>query len=349
MKKRNVLVIIAIILMILPYFINYYTFLRILSYFVGLLLFGIILFKSKKNVIVNIIVILTIFISSYFIDYVFCHKERIPFMAQEVISSDKVTSYYSLLYQVNICNKKWNLDKFYKKGFTCKKGMLDKISINDFLSTYESNKNSYLKISGKISQIVGEKYIEVAPYENGVISQNGEVIFKQDIILRLPLTELDIDIKKFKIYDEIEFIGRVIDKTKEEEKNIYLFDDVIIYQSDLYNDYELIVEKDNNCELDKTEYVKINDLTYYVSCLKNIDVKFNEENIYDLDYVLLDEKITLDNLLKRSITQNKDSFNNTLYELKEFKILVCNNNEIVLGKNISLESNYCEANTDESV
>ena len=30
--------------------------------------------------------------------------------------------------------------------------MLDKISINDFLSTYESNKNSYLKISGKISE-----------------------------------------------------------------------------------------------------------------------------------------------------------------------------------------------------
>lgn len=347
--KKNILLIIAFILMVIPYFINYYIVLRLLSYIVGMLLFCLVLFKNKKNIIVNTIIVITIFISSYYVDYILCHKERIPFMTKEVISSDKVISYYSLLYQVNICNKEWNLDKFYQKGFTCKKEMLDKISINDFLSTYESNKNSYLKISGKISQIVGEKYIEVAPYENEENSQNGEVIFKQDIILRLPLKDLDIDIKKFKIYDEIEFIGRVIDKTKEDEKNIYLFDDIIIYQSELYNEYELVVENDNNCELDKTEYVKINDLTYYTSCLKNVDVKFNEENIYDLDYVLLDEKITLDNLLKRSITQNKDAFNNTLYELKEFKILVCNNNEVVLGKNISLESNYCEANTDESV
>lgn len=349
MKKRNVLILISIILMILPYFINYYTFLRILSYFVGLLLFGIILFKSKKNVVVNIIVILTIFISSYFIDYIFCHKERIPFMAKEVVSSEKVTTYYSWLYKVNICDKNWNTDKFYKDGYTCKKEFLKETQVNEFLSTYESNKNSYLKIKGKISQIIGEKYIELEPYENNQIEQNGNVIFKKDIILRLPIKGLDINIKDFKIYDEIEFIGRVDDKIKEKDSNIYLFTDVIIYQTDLYDNFEIIVENDKNCELDKTEYVKINDLTYYTSCLKNIDIKFNEENIYDLDYVLLDEKITLDNLLKRSITQNNDEFNNTLYELKEFKILVCNNNDVIFGKNILLENNYCEVEEENGV
>ncbi len=349
MKKRNILMIIAIILMILPYFINYYTFLRILSYIFGFALLSIIIF-NYKNIILNIIIILTIFISSYFIDYILCYKQRIPIMAKEVVSSKKVTTYYSLLYQVNICNNNWNVDKFYNQGFNCDEDSLNEISVNDFLNVYESDKNKYLKIKGKVSQIIGEKYIELEPYENEQTEQNGNVVFKKDIILRLPIKDLNIDLKKYKIYDEVQFIGRVSKKIKEDDINIYLFTDVIIYESDLYDNFEIVVENDNKCKFDKTEYLKINDITYYTSCLKNIDVKFNEENIYDLDYVLFDEKISLDTLINLSTKNSKDSYNNTLYELNNLKVLVCNNsNEVILGTNIQLEDGYCNVEDDRSV
>lgn len=349
MKKRTILIIIAFLLIIIPYFINTYSYLRLSSYILGLVLLAVLIFKYNKSFFTTIIVLITIFVSSCFIDFILCYKKHIPFISAEVISAKNVKTYYSIFYQINICYDNWNVDKFYQKGYSCEKDDLKKTSVNDFLNVYESNKKRYIRVKGKISQIVGEKYIELKPYEEDGITINGTVNFKEDIVLRLSINNNDIDVKKLKIYDEIEFIGRVDKKIKENELNIYLFKDVQLYQTDLYENFEIIVNTDDKCELDKTMLVEINEIKYYTSCLKDINIRFDENNIYDLDYVLMDEKINLKDLLKLNLENIKDANNNTLYKLDKLNILVCSNKDVILGKNILLENGYCEVADETGV
>lgn len=349
MNKKKILLFISILLITLPYFINIYSILRILSFTLGVMLFSIILFMSKKTYFLNSIIIITILVSASFVDYFLSHYERIPFIAKKVVSSEKVTTYYSFFYQINVCGNNQILDKFYQKGYTCDKFDLEEITVNNFLSTYEKDKRPYLKIKGKVSAILSDKYIELNPYEINENDLNGNVTFQKDIVLRLPIKDLNLKIDEYKIYDEIEFIGRVKKEKKETEKNIYLFTDVIILPNNLYKSFEIIVENDDSCKFDKTSYVETKENKYYTSCLKNIDIRFNEENVYDLDYVLLDEKITLKKLIDLNKEFSVDENNNYLYKLNNLNIIVCNNNEVILGKNINFSQNYCSVEEDIGV
>ena len=65
--------------------------------------------------------------------------------------------------------------------------------------------------------------------------------------------------------------------------------------------------------------------------------------------ILIDEKINLNDLLNLSAGRSKDSKNNILYELNELKVLVCNNKDVVIGKNITLENGYCEVLEEDGV
>ena len=346
MKKRNILILLASALITIPYFINIYSPLRLLSFIIGYLIIIILLFKYKKNFIINLIVIISISFSLYFIDYYLACNNRMPFMIEKVNSSEKVITYYSLLYQINICDNKWNIDLFYRNGYTCSKEFLKEISINEFLNKDIIKNNQYIKIKGKISEINGVDYIELKPYEQIDNAINGDVKFKEDFIFRLSLENANIDLAQYKIYDEISFIGKIFKK----DGDIYYFTDVIIYPSEIYQNYKISLTKDNRCEFDKTLFVEVDDLKYYKSCLKDIKITFGESNIYDLDYVLLDKKITIDDLVTKSVMKESDSENNTLYKIDELSYIVCSNKDIIFGKDLTLKNNdYCIVDIDEGV
>jgi len=129
--------------------------------------------------------------------------------------------------------------------------------------------------------------------------------------------------------------------------------DSIIIESDLYDTFELSVVEKNKCENDKAEYAKTETLTYYTSCLNNVFVRYDEENVYDLSYVLLDKKMAFDSLISKSVDK-EELDGNILYEYETFKLLSCaNKEEVIIGNsNLKIDSPYCEVeepNTEEEL
>lgn len=344
MKKQTLLVFFSIILIIIPYFINVYSIFRLLSYLIGIALFSIIMFKNKKNIVVNIIVLITIFSSSYFMDYFLTCHTRIPIFSKQVISSNEVKSYYSLTYKLDVCDNNYKIDRFYSNDYSCSEFDLESISINDFLSSYEKNKKAYLKIEAKISAIIGESYFEISPYDLKEEPKNGEVTFKNDIKIRVPLNK-SILVNNYKIYDEITIIGRVGNIEKTPTGKTYNLIDSVIYRSNIYDEYNISYDIDKKCELDKTLLASTETNNYYTSCLNNIIVKFDETNKYDLDYVLLDGKIDLEDLINRSLKSTTFD-NGKSYESDDLKFVVCHNNDVIFSDNNDKALLYCNINND---
>ena len=126
------------------------------------------------------------------------------------------------------------------------------------------------------------------------------------------------------------------------DNTITLIDTKLI-SSDIYNDYSFEIV--NNNELKLSNLIK--EKGYYYYGINSLNVKYDQDNIYELSYVLQDEKLTFDDLVDDmdfKIISNKDEEEVAkVYNLEKFNVIECSNNKkIVANKNNKVNSDICE-------
>ncbi len=341
MKKENIwFFIIGFIFTFAPFFIFNYAVYRLVLTLIGIIILSISLIINTKNLPLKVVIFpVMVFLFVYLIDYYsFIIFKKPPVMVIEFKSSEKVSTYNSLIYRIYKCDNDLILDKNYKKAYACDKNEIEVKSISEYLGTnlkqtYHNTKNKFVHIKGKVSKVIGSSSLEIEYYDTKV-GINGYVNFENN--KKLVLKNINIDPKKYHVYDEIEFTGEVIKYIVSEDNEEIDLTYVKIYDLDIYNDYETLV----NYNSDK-KIASILDKVYYYG-ISNIYYKYNEDNIYDLSYILTDKRDTIDNIVKgKEYTENKN--NDRIYNFEKFNIVRCSNEKtIFVNPNITINDNICE-------
>lgn len=343
LKKRLIWLLgIGLTLIIVPFIINKYSIFRIISLILGIVLVLIsFCLKKKRNVFLILLVPILLFAMSYGIDVLFAFKLKyVPIYSYIIKSSDKVKTYNSFFYRVYDCNNKLSLDYGYKNSYVCSDDLLDTISINKFLQdskdSYKEYKNKFVRIHGKISRISGNESIELAAFTKSDEVLNGYVNFNLDYTLSVKTTD---NLSKYRIYDYIDVIGRV---DSFNNNTITLIDTKLI-PSDIYNEYSFEIINNNDEKLSNL----IKEKNYFYYGISSLNVKYDQDNIYELSYVLQDEKIKIDDIIIdvdfKTIKDEEDKEAGKVYKLEKFNILECDNEKVIVAnKNSKLNSDICK-------
>lgn len=305
--------------------------------------------SSKRKILMIVLYVFTWLLGLYFIDvgsvYFFNMK---PIFAIERKSSDNFISYDSILYRQFECNNKEYLDIFYKKSDYCSSDLLEEKDINalssDIINNFNEYKNKFYIIDAKVSYKEGNNKIDLKSYNNEEDSINGNVAFNDNIIYKCNFINKN-NIDNIKLYDNIKLVGRIANLKKENDVYIITIKDAYLLDNYNYSDFEVNVVENKSCDKDKTEYVNTSNFDYYTSCLSKIYAVY-EDDVYELSYVLKDERISLDDLLKDYIdveSKKIDDKEYNLYKFDDYNILVCNDKNVIIGNSkLSLDDNYCE-------
>lgn len=349
MKKKEILIkTIGIICIVWPFLYNHYSILRIISEIIGISIWSFTLVShQKKRWIKGIIVLIVNFLLLFGIDFLLVkYCNRIPIISYEIESSNTVSTYNSFYYRVYNCNGKRTFDAFYKKNYLCEEELTEE-NVNSLLSHITNNfadyRGKFVNVHGKISTISGSTSIAMQTFETTDKSINGQVSFSDNITLIIMNNGNLEKVDDLKIYDTINVIGR-IEKIKKngQNKEIIMQDAKIINRPDFQN-YEIDIVANKKCEADLKLISKTDTFTYYTHCLDSIYVKYGEENVYDLGYILTDKRMTFEMLIDGK--EKEENEFEELYKLGKLNLMKCkNSNNIVLGsKSMNLDTNYCES------
>ena len=337
--KKILLFIIGIILLLVPYLFNTYNILRLISVLLGIIIITIsLIFSDNKNIYLIIIMPLFLLLLTYSADmFLYSKFSRLPIYIYEIKSNEQISTYNSIFYRIYNCNNELTLDYGYQKKYVCDNSLLDEIDINTFLinpeESYQNNKNKFIKITGKISKIIGRESIELNSYNATTNSLNGYVTFNNDYKISVILDE---DLSMYRIYDYVTVIGRVADY---KDKTIIL-DDAYTIASDIYNEFTYDIKTNSNLDL-------INLVSnYYLYGINTINVIYDPNTIYELRYLITDGKIDIDNIIGDNGGEIlRDEDNNIIakkYELNDFNVLVCENDKNILAnKSFELNKDLC--------
>lgn len=346
MKKTIFLTVIGILLIIIPFCFNSYNIYRLVSLAVGIFLctLGVGLLKNH-NIFSVILLPIILILLTYGIDVLLIYKfNRIPIYALETKSSDNMSNYNSLFYRIYNCNDNLIIDYSYHLPYVCENDSLNTIDINSFLSnvqdTYHEYKNKFVKIKGKISKITGTETIELASFTTADNNINGYVSFNLDNVMQV---KTDTDLSGYRIYDFIEVIGRVDDILNADGKKIITLSDTKLIPTTIYDDYSYEISENN-----KDELVKMNN-NYYLYNLDFINVVYDQDNIYELNYLITDNRITWDNLILnqeyKTLKDKEDQVIANIYLLDQFNMWDCQNGKkIFASKKVNMKTNICELN-----
>lgn len=347
MKKRLIVLLgLGLTLMIVPFLINIYSIFRIISLVLGIILITVSLcLKKKRNIFYIILVPLIMLVFSYGIDtLLFYTLKRVPIFSYAIKSSDKMRTYNSFFYRVFDCNGNLTLDYGYTKNYVCSNDCLDAININSFMQDAEESFKKYhhkfVHIYGKISKITGNENIELASFTQGDDTLNGYVNFNLNNIL---IVNTDENLSKYRIYDYVDVYGKV---TSINDGKITLTNTKLV-ASDIYDTYsfEIIASDDNKL----TNLVKEKDYYYYG--LNTINVKYDGDNIYELSYLLTDDRFKFDDLIKGKeyevFKNDEDVEIAKKYKLEKFDLLECSNGKkIVANSKSKANQSICDLEPD---
>lgn len=347
MKKRLIVLLgLGLTLMIVPFLINIYSIFRIISLVLGIILITVSLcLKKKRNIFYIILVPLIMLVFSYGIDtLLFYTLKRVPVFSYAIKSSDKMKTYNSFFYRVFDCNGDLTLDYGYTKNYVCSNDCLDAININSFMQDAEESFKKYhhkfVHIYGKISKITGNENIELASFTEGDNTLNGYVNFNLNNIL---IVNTEENLSKYRIYDYVDVYGKV---TSINDGKITLTNTKLV-ASDIYDTYsfEIIASDDNKL----TNLVKEKDYYYYG--LNTINVKYDGDNIYELSYLLTDDRFKFDDLIKGKeyevFKNDEDVEIAKKYKLEKFDLLECSNGKkIVANSKSKANQSICDLELD---
>ena len=347
MKKRLIVLLgLGLTLMIVPFLINIYSIFRIISLVLGIILITVSLcLKKKRNIFYIILVPLIMLVFSYGIDtLLFYTLKRVPVFSYAIKSSDKMRTYNSFFYRVFDCNENLTLDYGYTKNYVCSNDCLDAININSFMQDAEESFKKYhhkfVHIYGKISKITGNENIELASFTESNNTLNGYVNFNLNNIL---IVNTEENLSKYRIYDYVDVYGKV---TSINDGKITLTNTKLV-ASDIYDTYsfEIIASDDNKL----TNLVKEKDYYYYG--LNTINVKYDGDNIYELSYLLTDDRFKFDDLIQDKeyevFKNDEDVEIAKKYKLEKFDLLECSNGKkIVANSKSKANQSICDLELD---
>ncbi len=344
-KKSVVLLVIGIILLIIPFIFSTYNLIRLIVLAIGIFLITLsFIFHENKNIYLVILTPIILIFLSYAIDtFLFYKFNRIPLFVYELKSSKSVSTYNSFFYRIYKCDDDLILDYGYKKNYVCNENDLKAIDINTFLNdsnkTYQEYKGKFVKITGKISKLSGAESIELSSYKESTDSLNGYVSFNNNYILRIFVNE---NLNNYRIYDDITIIGRVESIIDENGISIINLVDAKLIPNNTYKTFTYEIVNSN----DKNLLSLVSEQNYYLYGISNLNVRYANNTIYELSYLITDDRITLDDIIGNySATNFYDESRNLVakgYELEKFNVLVCENDrKIIANKNFELNSNLC--------
>ena len=341
-KKKEIFltyIIISVILLAIALLTPINNIIRLILSIISLVILTIrqykILGKNKKNLpIYTLAYLITIILLDSICVITF---NKLPIYAINIINDNNMRVYNALGYQVWQCNKqKPNtliVKPFYNKGYLCSIEEIDNIGINELITSlnnnYEEYRNTYVKVTGKISKKNGQNYIEMQSYTENGDNLNGYVTFSETITLAIlfeaNVPELDV----YDIYDEITVVGKIknMDATND-SRTIYMTESELV--SNLKLD-EYTVEVDSiptkNIKGDKNLIHQTKDKDIYTYGISNFVVTFDSVE-YELPAVLSSNKLDINTLISKAtntitnLTNPNDK--TTLYELEEYyNIIVC--------------------------
>ena len=339
MKKRLIVLLgLGLTLMIVPFLINIYSIFRIISLVLGIILITVSLcLKKKRNIFYIILVPLIMLVFSYGIDtLLFYTLKRVPVFSYAIKSSDKMRTYNSFFYRVYDCNWNLTLDYRYTKNYDCSNDCLDAININSFMQDAEESFKKYhhkfVHIYGKISKITGNENIELASFTESNNTLNGYVNFNLNNIL---IVNTEENLSKYRIYDYVDVYGKV---TSINDGKITLTNTKLV-ASDIYDTYSFKL----------TNLVKEKDYYYYG--LNTINVKYDGDNIYELSYLLTDDRFKFDDLIQDKeyevFKNDEDVEIAKKYKLEKFDLLECSNGKkIVANSKSKANQSICDLELD---
>ena len=346
MKKKSIIfIVLGAILLIIPFCLSSYSILRLILLALGIFLIALsLVFVKKRNIFLIIITPLILICLSYAVDtFMFYKFNRIPLFVYEIKSSDSMSTYNSFFYRIFDCDGNLKLDYGYLSDYVCSDDDLDTIDINTFLSdptkAYDEYKNKFVKLSGKISKISGEENIELSSFTTTDGSLNGYVNFNTNYVVRVNVFE---SLSNYRIYDNITVIGRVANMTEEKDVTIINLIDTKLIPSDIYDTYSYEIV--NN---DKKELVSLASAqNYYLYGISSLTVKYTNNDIYELSYLITDARFTLDtivgNISARNIYDDEEVLQARTYELEKFNVMVCKNDKkIIANKDFDLTIDLC--------
>ena len=338
MKNKNIIIlIVSLILIIVPFFINAYTILKLISLVVGIMLFDVYLVTLKKVGLFWLIYLpILLLVFTYSLDYIKTYTlDMSPIYILENKMNKDVSVYNSLFYRIYKCEDEYIFDNEYQMNFACDTKLMNDMDINTLLAepstSYRKYSHKFIKVTGKISKIIGKSKIEMQEYTTSDKDINGYVKFNDESKLVIYLNEEEI--KNYKIYDYITVVG-LLDNFKKNEEELTLIN-TKVEDNDLYSHYKLEVIESNTCDKSLKEYTD----NFYTVCIDDVFVNYDVGN-YELDYVLKDGKFTFEDLIKDAEVKNEDNHN--IYELDKFNILSCNNKNIIMKKDLEFDYSLCD-------
>lgn len=353
-KIKIVLMIISIILVIVSIAINRSTFIRPLLFLIALFMIIIIFIINKKNKILRGMVtfLLTIIMLIILDNIVVVTFKTIPVFSYNIINYDNIRVYNSIGIRVWQCDKdnydNLLVDPFYKKGYMCDVSDTDAIDSNSFLSSvvenYDTYKNNYIKIDGKISKKNSLNLIEMQPYEENSITVNGYVTFADNITLRILFNEPNELLDNYDVYDDVIVVGIIKNMEKEGDKYvIYMSDSKVVSDIDL-NEYALTVTPSVTCKDDKTIF-KNDNMNVYSHCIEDIIIDYGIKK-YELATALSSGKININELYESPDGEDVNEDGDTLYYNDSYSVVVCNeetSKDIIIGNSsMTFEDVTCE-------
>lgn len=351
-KKRigTIFLVCGLLCFLLGFFLPIFSRYRLIFCLLSILLFsiGISLFRKHKYLTFLCTLIISFF-SVWLIDYIAVWKfDQTPALSFRIQNTNHTHIYNALYYRLWDCDGKRVIDLNYQKHYLCSPDELTEMNINAVTSavheTYQKHKGEFIRIIGKVSAVSGMESLEMKGFTQDEDSLNGNVSFLDSPMLEFHFNEREERLSTLSVYDYISVIGR-IDRLEEKNGKIILhMKDSYILNNDIYENFSIKAESTNYCEKDKKEYAKTKEYTYYTSCLNHMYVTYENADIYELSYALQEGKITLKELLRDYQMKNSDVDGNEIYTWKDYSMIICKNNEVILGnKHLTLTSGVCSA------
>lgn len=343
--------IIGIILFIIALVLNNMQVLRILLSITSLILltYSFVVDRVKKKMF-SVLYFIMLLLFSISVDYLVVGAfKKVPIYSYSVANKDNNTLYNAFGYRVWKCsNGNFKVDNLYKLGYYCDNNEISEESINNIINNIYDNfdkyKDTYIKVSGKVSDIKDSQTIIMQGYKEDI----SDLIFvgsnKLYVVFNMPSNK----ISNLSSGDDVVISGKV---DRIEGNNIYLIDASFNDNISPKDEITFDVDDKNFCQYDRELWFETSDNLFYKSCIDDVEITIGNK-AYNIVNALTTNTFTLDDLeqeAKGYLTNNKD--NSIIYNYDNFKILVCDPNtsrDIIIGSSkLGFGDGYCEIDSEE--
>ena len=356
MKKgilRILLLIIGLILLISAYALNKYNLLRTILLIIGLILLVTQSVLERNHKFIFAILFTLIYLGfAITIDYIVVKTfHKTPVLTLNILTTGNVKIYNSFGYRVWQCDtskEEYIVDPLNKLGYFCSTDNINTININviskELVNNFKKYQNTFIKLDGKVSSIVGNEYFTLNPYTIDNNNLNNQVTFQDNLTLQVYNNDLSKNISEYRVYDNITFIGRINSIEEQNSKYTIKITDTLITNKDI-GDFTIDVTLNDACNLDKQYLTKVDSDTIYTSCLKNVLINYDNGSSYELLYALENRNILWNDFLSKA--SNYETLTQySKFTFAKFDVIKCSNNDFIISNKNSNLDNICTMTTD---